>query len=93
MESSGESDHAFIIRIWKENREVEGASPTWRGVIEHVRSEEKRYLVDFSGVAAFIIPYLQAMGVDTKALHHWTAEYQKPEGSSPKSANLMTNQS
>lgn len=77
MDLLEESDHAFVIRIWKESREIEGASPTWRGVIEHVRSGKKRYLRDFSTIASFIIPYLEAMGTDTDTLRRWTEQCQK----------------
>jgi hypothetical protein len=65
MNDSEDSDHAFIIRIWKENRELEGASPGWRGVIEHVSTGKRRYLQELAHIIAFIIPYLEEMGVKT----------------------------
>jgi hypothetical protein len=77
MDSFDASDHAFVIRIWKESREIEGASPTWRGVIEHVRSGQKQYLRDFSTIASFIIPYLEAMGTDTQTLRRWIEQCHK----------------
>lgn len=65
MNDSEDSDHAFIIRIWRENRELEDAPPTWRGVIEHVSTGKRRYLQELAHILAFIIPYLEKMGVKT----------------------------
>ena len=33
----------FILRIWFEPREIEGAIQKWRGVIEFIPTGEKRY--------------------------------------------------
>jgi len=72
-----ESDHAFIIRIWPEDREIEEAPATWRGVIEHVRSGEKQYLNELASIITFIIPYLEEMGIETELLRRWAGESQK----------------
>ena len=72
MDFSEESDHAFIIRIWEEKREIESALPIWRGVIEHVATGRKRYLQDLAQISAFIIPYLEEMGVKTSFFWRWT---------------------
>lgn len=53
----------FIVRIWREPREIEGAGPEWRGVIEHVGSGERRYLKDLGEITAFVAPRLEEMGV------------------------------
>jgi hypothetical protein len=58
-----EHTHVFIVRIWREPREIEDASPEWRGVIEHVPDGKRRYLKDLAEIAAFIAPYLKEMGV------------------------------
>ncbi len=55
--------HVFMVRIWLERREIEGASTEWRGVIEHVTSGERQYLKDMDDITAFIAPYLEQMGV------------------------------
>jgi hypothetical protein len=57
------TEHTFIIRIWTEAREIEGAAPEHRGVIKHAPSGEKRYLEDMDMIQAFIAPYLEDMGV------------------------------
>lgn len=76
MDYSEESNHAFIIRIWKENREIEGASPNWRGVIEHVPSGEKRYVQGLTQIITFIVPYFQEAGLKTDVWWRWLAHLQ-----------------
>lgn len=53
----------FIVRIWREPREIKDAVPEWRGVIEHVGSGERCYLKELDEIAAFMVPYLEEMGV------------------------------
>lgn len=65
MNFSEESDHAFVIRIWKEHREIEDADPSWRGVIEHVPSGKKRYFQDLLHIIGFINPYFEQMGLSS----------------------------
>jgi hypothetical protein len=55
--------HVFLVRIWCEPREIEGARPRWRGWIEHTATTQRRYLTSLDGIAAFIWPYLERMGV------------------------------
>lgn len=53
---------AYIVRVWLEHREVEGAPVAWRGSIEHVASGKVRYLTNLDEIARFIRPFLEAMG-------------------------------
>lgn len=66
---------AFIIRIWREPREIEGALPEWRGVIESTHDNQRRYLKSLDEIIAFIAPYLDKMGV---SLEIERLEHQKP---------------
>lgn len=50
--------HVFIVRIWQEKREIEGAQPLWRGVVEHVSSGDRCYTEDLDDVSQFILRYL-----------------------------------
>lgn len=77
MDSSEESNHAFIIRIWKEKREIQGASPLWRGFIEHVPSGKRRYLQDLAHIITFITPYIEEMGVKTSLFWQWAVRVRK----------------
>lgn len=58
--------HSFIVRIWREPREIEGSAPEWRGTIEHVSSGQRRYFNNLDEIAAFVSPYLVQMGVELK---------------------------
>ncbi len=60
IESEAQS---FIVRVWVEERAVEGYQGTWRGQITHVPGGEHRYLKNLDEIEDFIVPYLEAMGV------------------------------
>jgi hypothetical protein len=53
-----ENTLAFIVRVWRETREIEGAAPEWRGVVEHVPTGERRYLTNLDELADFILLYV-----------------------------------
>jgi hypothetical protein len=55
--------HSFIVKIWLEEPAEGNRRATWRGHITHVPSGERRYLKNLWQIAAFIAPYLMAMGV------------------------------
>lgn len=63
MTLSGDDTHVFIVRIWREPRELPGAQPVWRGSIEHLPTNARRYFVDLDDIVDFIAPYLETMGV------------------------------
>jgi hypothetical protein len=63
MNSPEKDRQVFIVRIWREAREIEGKLPEWRGMIEAAQSGERRYLKNLGDIAAFIAPYLGRMGV------------------------------
>lgn len=56
--------NSFIVRIWLEETAEEAGRATWRGHITHVPSGERRYLKDLDDIVAFIVPYLQRMGIE-----------------------------
>ena len=56
--------HSFIVKIWLEETVEETGRVMWRGYITHVPSGERRYLENLDDIAAFIIPYLEGMGVE-----------------------------
>ncbi len=69
MKSFEPNRHVFILRIWREPREIEGAELEWRGVIEHVPTGERRYFNELNDVVDFLRPYLQQMG--HKPVFYW----------------------
>lgn len=54
---------SFVLKIWLEERGQRAVSAIWRGYITHVASGERRYIKNLDGIASFIAPYLQRMGV------------------------------
>jgi hypothetical protein len=65
MASFRENTHVFIVRIWREPREIEGAVPEWRGMIEHVGSGEQHHVKGLNEIVAFIGGYLETGTRDT----------------------------
>jgi hypothetical protein len=63
MDTASPDEHVFIIRVWTESREIEGAAPEYRGVIRHATRGDRRYLKSVESVPTFIVPYLKEMGV------------------------------
>ncbi len=55
---------AYIVRVWIEQREVEGAPVAWRGSIEHVGSGRVKYITDLDEITRFVRPFLEVMGVE-----------------------------
>ncbi len=75
---SARRDQVFIVRLWIEPREIEGAAPVWRGRIEHVSTGEQRYVDSLDEIVEFITAYLVRAGVLHSAprslrgrLSHW----------------------
>ena len=78
MESLDKSTHVFIVRVWRERREIENVAPEWRGVIEHVPSGRRQYVNDLDEIGIFIMPYLEEFGIEPTLcwqvrqwLKHW----------------------
>jgi hypothetical protein len=63
MSSSRQDTHVFILRVWREPRELQGAAITWRGKIEHVGNHAMRYVTNLDEFTAFVAAYLKEMGI------------------------------
>jgi hypothetical protein len=63
VETSEANTHPFIVKIWLEETVEEARRATWRGQITHVPSGKRRAFSDLSDMTAFIVPYLESMGV------------------------------
>ena len=66
MKSNDEETQVFIVRLWRELREIEGARPVLRGTVEHVASGERRSIRNMDDVTAFVQPYIEAMDANTE---------------------------
>jgi hypothetical protein len=62
MSPPADKTQVFIVRLWLEEREIQGAEPVWRGVVEHVASGQRRYLEYLDEIPAFIAGYLRSEG-------------------------------
>ena len=58
---------SFVVRIWLEPREIADAQPEWRGVIEHVASGKRKYILDLDNIVVFMAEYMQGWGVKPKS--------------------------
>jgi hypothetical protein len=63
VETSEGNTQSFIVKIWLEETAEEARQPSWRGQITHVSSGERRTFSRLSDVPAFMVPYLESMGV------------------------------
>lgn len=54
MSPAEADEHAFIVRVWREPRELPGARPLWRGSVEHVTSGVQRYLNALEELSEFV---------------------------------------
>lgn len=59
MRDFEEGTHVFIVRLWREPRELEGAMPVLRGAIEHVPSGNRRYINDLRQIVEFLSSYME----------------------------------
>ena len=55
--------HSFIVRVWTEDSDNNGAPVTWRGSIDHVGQGERMYFYDLEGIVRFI---RDQIGIRTK---------------------------
>jgi hypothetical protein len=62
--------HSFVVKIWLEEAEDAQGSPTWRGHITHVASNQRKYVEDLGGITKFISIYLEKMGVEVGERWH-----------------------
>lgn len=58
-----ETAQSFVVKIWVEETDGTARRARWRGHITHVPSAERRYLRTLEDVTAFMVPYLERMGV------------------------------
>jgi len=64
MGSSEEDRHTFIVRIWREPREIEGMAPEWRGLVERVGKGERRYFRHLEELVGFMQGYMTLNDAD-----------------------------
>lgn len=55
---------SFIVKIWIEEFSDQMGKPLWRGHITHLPGGERKYFEDLGQMFDFMLPYLQAMGIN-----------------------------
>jgi hypothetical protein len=50
LASFEDDTQVFIVRFWRETRELEGAHPIWRGSVEHLPSGRRVYVKNLKEV-------------------------------------------
>lgn len=55
--------HAFVVRIWLEDKANPNKRAVWTGHITHVPSGEKKYFQNLWEVIDFMSPYLEEAGI------------------------------
>ena len=43
MKPIDERSFAFVVKVWEERRDIDGAAPTWRGSLDDVQSGDRVY--------------------------------------------------
>ncbi len=74
MKAFCEDTHSFVLRCWREPRELEEAAPVWRGEVEHVPTGKRIYFKNFEELKGFLASYLPEITVSEKC----QAEKQQP---------------
>ena len=62
---------SFVVKVWLEETVEEEGQAKWRGHVTHVASGERKYLERLSGIAAFMMPYLERSGVNFGAFRRF----------------------
>jgi hypothetical protein len=55
--------HSYIVRVWIEETALETGRTVWRGHITHVPGGERGHFRELDGIAEFVAPWLEGMGV------------------------------
>jgi hypothetical protein len=54
---------SFVLRFWLEHREIEGAEPVWRGVVEHVPSGKRHYFEKLNQIPVILAGYVDMKNI------------------------------
>ena len=82
MESFEEDTQVFIVRFWRETRELAGAHPIWRGSVEHVPSGKRIYVKNFKeveGAMSSFVPETEKRKPDSGWKKHFKSGLLKKE--------------
>jgi hypothetical protein len=53
MGDSKANTYSFVVKIWRERRELAGGEPLWRGRVDYVQGGERAYFHRLDRLIAF----------------------------------------
>lgn len=53
--------HSFVIRIWRENRDILGEKAEWRGWIVHTQSGQRYYFREIGEIDEIVAGFLSSV--------------------------------
>ena len=59
---------SFVVRIWCEQRDMEGAAVEWRGSVECVSCGDRLYFRQLERMTDFMLVHLRRIGLDAAHL-------------------------
>jgi hypothetical protein len=54
MKSLDERTWAFVVKVWEERRDIDGAGPTWRASVDDVRRGTRVYFRSLPELSAYL---------------------------------------
>lgn len=52
------TSRSFVVRIWIEPREIASKNYEWRGMIQDVITDERKYFKEFDEMIAFVVLHI-----------------------------------
>jgi len=56
--------HSFIVRFWRQRREIQGEPPDWRGSIVNAAGGQRRYFLTFQEMLLVMIEQMNLQEED-----------------------------
>jgi hypothetical protein len=63
MSAFEDNAFSFVVKIWRERREVQGGKPLWRGRVDYVQGGERVYFHRLDLLITFLKEVIGEMGI------------------------------
>lgn len=73
MPPLNDETEVFIVRLWQERLEDKHAEPLLRGVVEHIATQQRRYVDDLDEITKYIRDILKLVGWEEE--NRWRETY------------------
>jgi hypothetical protein len=54
MKSLDERSYTYVVKIWEERRDVDGATPAWRGSVDDIQTGDRHYFCTLVELSAYL---------------------------------------